>query len=231
MLLPNNTYSIKPLWWFWFPWFLAIAVAVLNATLGAEGRDFLYAENGGLETMQAFAALIAAGYALSCFLKVRGHKYMMIWIGVAFLGCLYIGLEEISYGQQILKWGTPEFWAHVNDQNETNLHNTSSWLDQKPKMLLNIGIVVGGMIIPLLQKYKPAVLPKQFNIIYPDGCLFWIAALTILAKIAKVLHKAQIISLYDRAAELNEFYVYYFVLLYLVMLHKRLKAQVPSKTA
>jgi len=31
--------------------------------------------------------------------------------------------EEISWGQRIVGWGTPEFFAENNYQNETNLHN------------------------------------------------------------------------------------------------------------
>jgi hypothetical protein len=36
--------------------------------------------------------------------------------------------EEISWGQRIFGWGTPEFLGELNAQNETNLHNL--WFSQ-----------------------------------------------------------------------------------------------------
>src|SRR3546814_4167282 len=51
--------------------------------------------------------------------------------------------EEASWGQHYAGWLTPDNWQALNDQGETNLHNTSSWLDQKPRTLLEIGVIVG----------------------------------------------------------------------------------------
>lgn len=225
MILPKDTYSLKPLWWFWLPWCLAIVVAVLNAMLPPEQRQYLYVENGFLESLQAIVAFAAAGVGIACLRHCKQNKLLFAWVMIAVLGSLYIGLEEISYGQHLLKWDTPELWSKLNDQNETNFHNTSHWLDQKPRQLLTAGVIIGGILIPLLKKYKPGVLPARFSILYPEGALFWIAALVILSRIAKSLHKADIISLYQRAAEVNEFFVYYFVLLYLVMLRQKILAQ------
>ncbi|HEX2752672.1 MAG TPA: hypothetical protein VHP34_06135, partial [Alphaproteobacteria bacterium] len=61
------------------------------------------------------------------------------------------------------------------------------------------------------------------EIIYPEAALFWPAMLVVLSRLAKTLHKADIISIYQRASEVNEFYLYYFVLVYLIMLRIRLK--------
>lgn len=228
MILPRDTYSLKPIWWFWTPWVLAFGVAVLNAVLPPEQRQYLYIENGVLESLQAIVALAAAGVGVSCLRHCKGDKLLFAWVLVAVLGSLYIGLEEISYGQHLLKWSTPELWAQLNDQNETNFHNTSHWLDQKPRQLLTVGVIVGGMIIPLLQKYKPKVLPERFAIFYPEGALFWTSALVILSRIAKTLHKEGIITIYDRASEVNELYVYFFVLLYMIMLRPKILARKPA---
>ena len=68
-----------------------------------------------------------------------------------------------SWGQHFLGWESSEFWQDINDQSETNLHNTSSWLDQKPRLILEIGVMVGGIVIPLLIKFKKGLLPARFN--------------------------------------------------------------------
>ena len=225
MILPHDKYTLKPIWWFWLPWALAIGVALLNAVLPPEQRQYLYVENGFLESLQAIIAFAAAGVGIACLRHCKGDKLLFAWVLIAVLGSLYIGLEEISYGQHLLKWDTPELWAHLNDQNETNFHNTSHWLDQKPRQLLTAGVIIGGIIIPLLRKYKPKLLPERFAIFYPEGALFWISALVILSRLTKTLHKSGIVTIYDRAAEVNEFYVYFFVLLYLIMLRTKILAR------
>src|SRR3546814_9825984 len=71
---------------------------------------------------------------------------------------------EASWGQHYAGWLTPENWQALNDQGETNLHNTSSWLDQKPRTLLEIGVIVGGILIPMLALRRPALREGRFAI-------------------------------------------------------------------
>jgi len=106
------------------------------------------------------------------------------------------------------------------------LHNTSSWLDQKPRLILLIGSVTGGLIIPFLQRFKPSVLPKKFEIIYPPAILGVTAALAVsvnlIDKIFELFTKFPILS---RGSEVEELYLFYFVLLYLIVLRRRLAQQ------
>jgi hypothetical protein len=39
-----------------------------------------------------------------------------------------------------------------NDHGETNLHNTSSWFNEKPRQLLELFVLYGGIIHVLLQR-------------------------------------------------------------------------------
>jgi disulfide bond formation protein DsbB len=39
---------------------------------------------------------------------------------ISALSCLYIAGEEMSWGQHFFHWNTPEYWAMVNRQEETN---------------------------------------------------------------------------------------------------------------
>lgn len=221
MLTQNG--HIKTLYALWLPLALAIGVAIANRVLPHQWVNFIFIENGFLETLQPLTAFAAVYVALSA-LRTQGLSvWLKLWLVLGALGCLYIGLEEISYGQQIVKWETGEFWASVNDQNETNLHNTSSWLDQKPRALLMVGIIVGGLLFPLLRRYKASALPQRFAIIYPQNDLMAIAALMVFSHLAKVVYKVSGLSLYDRPSELNETYMYYFVLLYLVQLRWMLR--------
>ncbi len=220
MIAPKKYYAVKALWWFWAPLALAALTAIANTLLGKDARNILYTENGVLETLQAFIAFSGTAVAALCLRHCKDRPWLIAWCGLAMLACLYIGLEEISYGQHLFGWQTPEDWSAINDQNETNLHNTSSWLDQKPRLILYIG----GILIPGVRRYKPTLLPSRFSIVYPQNTLFCTAAIAIFADIAKKLHKADILTLYDRASEVHEAALFYFVLLYLLMLRPRLAA-------
>jgi hypothetical protein len=39
------------------------------------------------------------------------------------IGCFFISLEELSYGQKIFNWQTPSLFKEYNLQQEINLHN------------------------------------------------------------------------------------------------------------
>ena len=186
----------------------------------AENLPDLHSEGGPHEILQFTFAALGLVWALRCLIKVWPQKnlWLTAWVVFFCLGCTYIAGEEISWGQHIFYWDTPEYWAEMNDQQETNLHNMSSWLDQKPKLLLLLGVVVGGLIIPALQKLKPSLLPQQFNIIYPPAILGVTAACTLLTKIIDKLQDNLDENLFTRASEVEEVYLFYFVLLYLLIL-------------
>ncbi|MBV6632681.1 MAG: hypothetical protein KI792_06570 [Alphaproteobacteria bacterium] len=155
----------------------------------------------------------------------HANRWLMAWIGIAALGCLYVAGEEVSWGQHFLKWESSEFWSGVNDQNETNLHNISSWLDQKPRILLIIGVYVGGLVIPLLLKFRPGVLPDRFAIIYPNQKFITTAVLCLALKVYDSLGDITGVNLLYRSAETEEIFIYYFVVLYLLLMMKRLTMQ------
>src|SRR6185503_10252542 len=50
----------------------------------------------------------------------------LIYLGLALLFFFGAG-EEISWGQRILGFATPETLSHINRQEEFNLHNLSAW--------------------------------------------------------------------------------------------------------
>ncbi len=153
----------------------------------------------------------------------KTQKLLGLWVGLFALASFYITGEEMSWGQQLLHWNTPESWSQINNQNETNLHNTSDWLDQKPRMLLQIGILFGGIIFPLIRKFKPGLLPQKFKIIYPPDILSVTAFIALLVNMGdRVNDFLKNIVLFERASEVEELYLFYFVLLYLIVLRQRI---------
>jgi len=218
MFLSDNTRTLHRFWWLWLPFIILIGVAVANPFLDDQGNAWMYAENGLLETLQWVIALAAAFVGIVCLRYCREDRLLVPWVLLAVAGSLYIGLEEISYGQHLLGWETPEYWQNLNDQGETNLHNTSSWFDQKPRLLLLFGVIGGGVLVPLLRRFRPGLLPARYAVIYPVDVMFWTALCALLSHVANWSEKLGVIIIYNRSSEVNEVFLYYFVLLYLIYL-------------
>ena len=218
--------SLSPLLWLYVPVLIAIAQKLIEIFVSAEHLSALHSETGPHETLQFLIIAAAFVVSVSILLKIRfENKWLSAWVGVAALACFYIAGEEISWGQHIFDWGTPEFWSGLNDQGETNLHNTSSWLDQKPRLLLLIGVITGGLIIPFLQKFRADLMPQKFEIIYPPAHLAITAGFTLLVKIIDKVQDAANLVILTRPSEVIELYMFYFVFLYLIALRHRLMQQ------
>lgn len=210
------------------PVMIFIILVVLEKFFSSLVPGLTVSEQGLVENLQALMMLFVAFY--TGFVLLRGGlscPWLKGWFVLGLVGALYVFFEEISYGQHYFGWGTPENWGIINDQNETNLHNVSSWLDQKPRLLMEIGVIVGGILMPLWEKFKPNSLPDKFRTLYPDPSLFVIALLAIIPRFYERFIDAFDFDtryhLFYRTSEVQELYLYYFILLYFVYLYQKLK--------
>jgi len=116
-----------------------VFVAVLAATyvyavLGRPVYETMFAEDGPAEYLTAALCFIGvAAYLVALRRYLVQSDKMVIPIAFMLLGftlSLFLGLEEISYGQRIIGWATPEVMV-ANIQHESNLHSflTYSELD------------------------------------------------------------------------------------------------------
>ena len=135
-------------------WFLvatALGVGIFALYVGhpllapGGGLRFLYREDGPLEYMTVLFALISSVFLIVCAVGAqqrmretsRWNLFVgrLLVVGLA-LACILFAMEEISWGQRIFGWETPEFMQESNYQGETNLHNLTHLLPQ----LLNWGL-------------------------------------------------------------------------------------------
>lgn len=227
MISLKTQYSISNIWWFWLPMLFYTALVFTYAVAPDFYDVWIEGELGALEQVHTFVIFLAflVGVSLVKITRKQNDRFLIAWVSAATLSSLYVFVEEISFGQHFVGWEAGEFWSEVNDQQETNLHNTSSWFDQKPRLILLIGVIIGGIIMPLLQKYKPGLLPKKYRLIYPSSALFYIAVLALISNIVDDIHKLSdhLSPVFPRASEVEETCLYYFVLLYLIMLRQRVK--------
>lgn len=187
-------------------------------------KPLFHSEGGPHEAVQVVFLGFALPIALYLFFKVK-NKWLKLWTGIAGICCFYVLGEEISWGQHLFGWETSENWAQYNDQNETNFHNTSDWLDQKPRVLLEVGVLVGGLIIPALKKWAPSKLPERFKDIYPGYEVVFTAAFAVTVKILAQFKFEDGGKIFWRSSEVIELYLYYFVMLYLIYLGIRWKRE------
>ncbi len=209
----------------WLPLILLAAQLIAEKLVTGPMHDQLLTENGPVETLQFILLVCAFAVAglLLAELRFKPPVYLSVWILLAALGCFYVGGEEVSWGQHFLNWDTPAYWAAINDQEETNLHNTSAWFDQKPRLLLELGVIVGGLLLPLYQRFGKKPLPAWLAMITPPGRFWLIALLVLVIKIADKFGGATGHYMFYRASEVIEFYLYYFILVYLMDLRARFK--------
>lgn len=219
---------LSPWWWLIFP----LAAAVVLLITGRLPREIFYLwvdseTRGALEISQLLLSLAGLAVAVRVLIlpALRRQPWLYGWVGIAALGCLYISGEEASWGQHYFAWNTPETWKALNDQEETNLHNLNAWFDQKPRLMLELGVIFGGIVIPLLAISRPSIRENWYGVILPPLICLPSALLAEFSKIAERLLDLLPFHayLFFRASEVQEFFFYYFILLYLIVLHRRLR--------
>jgi len=228
---PFRAFASDPKWdeaWWWF--FIPVIIALSLIPIYQYAPEFyikwiLPEGYGFLELGQFFIALTAMAVALKLAFRpfVRARRLVLFYVCLAALGCLYIAGEEHSWGQHFFHWQTPEYWAAINRQQETNLHNTMPLFGKKPRVLLELGILVGGLILPLLALFYPSIRTNRWSLFFPAGAMVPVALGAALYKTTGVLLKFEIPSLVIRPSEGLEFFLYLFLLYYLIIFTRRIK--------
>lgn len=223
--------------------FMAAALALPHEALWQGGAKHPVTgepnwELGLAETSQNIFLAIALVMAGVMCARAKG-LLLKLWLGLVFLGVLYLLGEETSWGQHYFRWGVDGWFAANNDQAETNLHNTNALFDQLPRNLLYIGMVVGGIVHPLLKLFR-----RGRGLI--DNPWWWAPTIACLPPVVfafiagapKALDKLltnvgveawaggfRLETFIGRASEMEECFMYLFFIVYLLSLGARLKAR------
>jgi len=224
--------------WLW----LAAAPAVLPILYLVRYVDldfylnWMEGERGIIENMAPLFLLpaIFCGLTMPRYRRVFPARWITAWFLLHGLGALYFAGEEISWGQHFFGWDTPETIRSLNDQNETNLHNMSAWLDQKPRIMLWVWALAGGFFAPLLiaagaiktggaENWRYWVLPPSACM--PVGLL--VGMVRLPEYLAFYAGGVPPFPFDIRASELQELFLTMFLSFYLVSVYRR--ARIPSK--
>jgi hypothetical protein len=179
-----------------------IALAYLTLALGNNVHAALIPEDHYFELVGALSFLITSVLFFYGFLVARrtlekdGVSLIkrFVYLGLALLFFLGAG-EEISWGQRMLGFQTPEPLSEVNRQEEFNLHNLSAWESSDffdPDRLFDIFWFLFAvftpavaLVMPSFKRFASRFIPVVF---WGIGVLFLYNYLW--AKLAKALFSA-----------------------------------------
>jgi hypothetical protein len=112
-------------------------------------------EDRPLEWLSALLLLAGAGLFLVHAARGRNDRPTLVVAAGLGLLLLVIGMEEISWGQRLFGFATPERLAAANWQHEFNLHNVQTDLSET---LYYVGASLFLILLPLLRDIAPAAL-------------------------------------------------------------------------
>ena len=143
--------------------------AVLVASLAYEPLFvFLTAEDSVLEWAQfACFALAFALAAVAASRLRREHRLLAVLMALFALGALFSAREEVSWGQRIFGFGTPEELDEVNHQGETNLHNITAVPVQKTFNLLQLLAGFYGSVFAIAVRARWRSRPFGVDLLLP----------------------------------------------------------------
>jgi len=123
------------------------------------------------EWLQVGLWLLTAAFSGACAYQ---REYFRWFFGALTLAALYVALEEISWGQQLFNWQSPEFFLHNSLQGETNFHNlltgpVSTPLKDTIRILLGTGLWAYGILYPALlnSEVRVAQLARRLGLAPP----------------------------------------------------------------
>lgn len=120
-------------------------------------EHWFHGESGSIEIASVILLLIAIGLGVASVKGFPlGFPWVKRWLMLLVVATVYFAGEEVSWGQHLFGWETPQWYQATteNRQMETNLHNINSWLNQKPRILFTLWVVIGGIVVPLRCKLK-----------------------------------------------------------------------------
>lgn len=227
----QNTYPEDlPKWlWLWVPVMVALFPYMIRL-INIDTDSYVFGEYGIIENLTFVILFMAIILGVKALMKMNAFEFPVFkfWISLLVLGCIYYAGEEVSWGQHWFGWDTPDSWMDVNDQGETNLHNTSALLDQVPRMLLTISAVVGGVLIPVYLLIRNRVFSSMefFGWLWPTHVNIPTCLLAVLVSVHEKVYKLFGTTVPDvldiRAGETKECLLAMFLFMYLASFYKRL---------
>lgn len=150
------------------------------------------------------------------------------WLVVYAIAMFYYMGEDQNWGQYLFDLAVPDYFVEKNKEQEINLHNMSSWFNQKPRLLVECWVWVACILVPLGWSGPRRALRKRVpDVLWPDARIVASAVLAASAswpeRIGDVGFPAPAFWHAIRFSELQEVFYAYVMLLYVWFLLQRLR--------
>ena len=165
-------------------------------------KNFFYKEDGLLEYMTAvFLFLAFVAFSFSAKISTKKNLGRNIVVPQLLLGlfCFFFAMEEISWGQRIFGWGTPDWMGNINSQNETNIHNIcdkifhTEYCAQFFQIIFNICF---SLAILLVAGLRPDIKQPSLDGLFRLEKFYFMAILMALATVQKRELNEELLSLF-----------------------------------
>ena len=138
-------------------------------------------EDQALEWASFWSFLVAGGvFAVAAWRQRRTTGALPWFLAGLALFCVFVAMEEISWGQRVFGHRPPDYFLAQNYQQELNLHNIAS---TDLRLLVFRGIIFGyGVLLPLLALLpfmrrlldRLVVVPPPIELTPSMFAMFWI---------------------------------------------------------
>lgn len=174
------------------------------------------------------AAILTGAYAATRP-ETRNHQGLRAWLIAWCIALFYFLGEDLNWGQYVFNWTPPEFFLEHNKEAETNLHNMSTWFNQKPRMVVQLWVLAAGVLVPLgwnwLRRVTARFVP---DILWPGRATVLLALVTTLIPVTEWIAQAflgpDLGGIPIRTSEIQEFFFAWFMLLYAIDLTGRIRS-------
>lgn len=130
---------------------LVFGVVITAAVFMSVNREVYYLiiqEDNAIEWMSFWAFFAGAViYGQAASRQYRGTSKVPWFLILIGLFCLFVAMEEISYGQRLFGYRPPAYFLENNFQQEFNVHNV---IDDYLGLTLRVVILGFGVVLPLV---------------------------------------------------------------------------------
>jgi hypothetical protein len=191
--------------------------------------DF-WGENKLIENFQSILLVLSLFYSFLIIKKLKKKFFMYYFFIFFFIGIFYFLGEELSWGQHLFKWESPDFFISHNNQNETNLHNMSNLLNEVPRYLVLLSCCFSIFFVLIFKKFflnkkdiRFLIFPNPKLLIICISLIFFTIPDLVLSKFDLEIHFQRITFNFLRVSELQELIVTFYLFIYSSSIYECLK--------